>query len=57
MTYFIIGASIYFIWTTIGVWFFLDVIGQKYRKQKWYDWPLIMPVMPILYIMGWMNKK
>lgn len=57
MTYFIIGVSIYLIWTIIGVCFFLSVMGQKYRKQKWYDRPLILPVMPILYIIGWMNRK
>jgi hypothetical protein len=57
MTYFIIGVSIYLIWAIIGVWFFLSVMGQKYREQKWYDWPLILPVMPILYIIGWMNRK
>jgi hypothetical protein len=57
MTYFIIGVSIYLIWAIIGVWFFLSVMGQKYRKQKWYDWSLILPVMPILHIIGWMNRK
>ncbi len=57
MTYFIIGVSIYLIWAIIGVWFFLSVMGQKYREQKWYDWPLILPVMPIFYIIGWMNRK
>jgi hypothetical protein len=57
MTYFIICASIYLVWTIIGGWFFLHLVGQKYRKQKWYDYPLILPVLPITYIIGWMNRK
>jgi len=57
MTYFIIGVTIYLIWTIVGAWFFLSVMGYKYRKEKWYDRPLLVPVIPIAYIIRWMNKK
>jgi hypothetical protein len=57
MMYFIMGIVIYLIWTAVGVWFFLSVMGHKYRKEKWYDKILLLPVMPIVYILAWVNKK
>ena len=53
----IICLSVYLIWTILGCWFFLSVMGQKFRKQRWYDWILITPVMPLAYFIGWLDKK
>ena len=57
MTIVIICLSVYLIWTILGCWFFFSILGDKFRKQRWYDWLLIAPVMPLAYIFGWLNKK
>jgi len=57
MIYFIAGGVLCLIWTVVGVWFFLSVMGHKYRKEKWYDRILLLPVMPICHILGWFNRK
>ena len=57
MTIIIICLSVYLIWTILGCWFFLSIMGQKFRKERWYDRILITPVMPIAYFIGWLSKK
>jgi len=57
MTYFIIGVVVYVIWTIVGLVFFFNTMGYKFRKQRWYDIPLLIPVMPIANILSWMNRK
>jgi len=57
MTVFLICIAIYILWTIVGVVFFLNIMGYKFRKSKWYDWPIMWPVMPIAYIIGWMYRK
>ena len=57
MTYFIIGVVVYVIWTIVGLVFFFNTMGYKFRKQRWYDIPLLIPVMPIANILAWMNRK
>ncbi len=38
------------VWTIISFWFFLSIMGYKFRKDKWYDWPLLLPVFVIAHI-------
>jgi hypothetical protein len=37
-------------WTIISFWFFLSTMGYKYRKEKWYDYPLLIPVIVVAKI-------
>jgi hypothetical protein len=57
MTVFLICIAIYIFWTIVGVVFFLNIMGYKFRKSKLYDWLIGWPVMPIAYIIGWMGRK
>jgi hypothetical protein len=57
MMYFIIGVVVYVVWTIVGLVFFFNTMGYKFRKQRWYDIPLLIPVMPIANILSWMNRK
>lgn len=57
MTTFLICIAIYILWTITGVVFFLNIMGYKFRKSKWYDYPIMLPAMPIFFIIGWMNRK
>lgn len=57
MNTFLICLSIYILWTVIGIVFFWNIMGQKFRKSRWYDLPLMLPVMPIAYVIGWLDKK
>ena len=52
MSTLLIGVGLYVVWTVIGIVFFLHIMGQKFRKTRWYDWPLLLPVMPIAFIIG-----
>lgn len=42
MLYVIVGIVL---WTIISFWFFFSIMGYKFRKEKWYDWPLLLPFM------------
>jgi hypothetical protein len=57
MTVLLICIAIYILWTIVGVVFFLNTMGYKFRKSKWYDWTIMLPAMPIAYIIGWMHRK
>lgn len=37
-------------WTIISFWFFFSMMGYKYRKGKWYDWPLLVPFFVVVHI-------
>ena len=52
MMYVIVGLVI---WCVISFWFFLSIMGYKYRKDKWYDYPLLAPVFVIATIAGWIS--
>lgn len=57
MMYFIIAIVFYLAYLAAGICFFMSVMGQKYRKERWYDLPLLLPVMPVFYIISWTVKK
>jgi hypothetical protein len=57
MTTFLILLGIYVVWTMAGLVFFFNIMGDKFRKERWYDLPLMLPVMPIANIIGWMNRR
>ena len=42
-------------WTVISVWYFLSIMGYKFRKDKWYDWPLLAPVFAVATVAGWIS--
>jgi hypothetical protein len=31
-------------------------MGMKFRKERWYDWPLMLPALAIAYLIGWCSK-
>ncbi len=46
------------IWTIISVIYFIYSMGDKFRKEKWYDFPLMIPALGIAIILGMLyNKK
>ena len=52
-----IWLLIILLYTSASVGYFLYRMGDKFRKDKWYDWPLMLPALAIAYIIGWWNKK
>lgn len=45
------------VYTLVSGWFFLSTMGMKYRKEHWYDWPLLLPTLVIAYIVGYINEQ
>lgn len=43
------------VWCIISFWFFINTMGYKYRKTKWYDYPLLAPVFVIATVAGWIS--
>jgi hypothetical protein len=43
------------VWTIISFWFFYSIMGYKFRKGKWYDWPLLAPIFVVATIAGWVS--
>ena len=35
------------LWTIVSVCYFLSIMGYKFRKDKWYDYPLMLPTLCI----------
>jgi hypothetical protein len=31
-------------------------MGMKFRKEKWYDWPLLLPALGLIYLFSWYGK-
>jgi hypothetical protein len=52
MMYVITGLVI---WSVISFRFFWSIMGQKFRKDKWYDWPLLTPASVIFTIAFWIS--
>ena len=52
MIYLVVGLVIY---TIISFWFFFSIMGYKYRKEKWYDYPLLVPVIVVGTVGGWVS--
>ena len=44
------------LYTGISVWYFLHLVGQKYRKQKWYDYPMLTPAIVIINMYVWVDR-
>lgn len=38
------------IWTIVSVIYTIENMGRKYRKDKWYDYPLSVPIFSIAVI-------
>jgi hypothetical protein len=60
MNIFLIGLVVYLVWFGMGTWYFLHNLGDKYGKEPWYAWPLMLPVLPVAYLIGWIthfNRK
>lgn len=36
------------LWTIGSVWYFLSLMGYKFRKDKWYDYPILLPAVVII---------
>jgi len=51
--WYIIGFLV--IWTIASVAWFLQVMGDKYRKGKWYDNILCPPALVICMIIGFIG--
>ena len=56
-TLFLLTALAVAMWTVVGIIFFLNVMGYKFRKERWYDCVLLIPVIPILYVIARLDKK
>jgi hypothetical protein len=52
MIYLVLGIVIY---TIISFWFFFSIMGYKFRKDKWYDYPLLAPVFVVATVVGWVS--
>ena len=45
------------VYTLISVFFVLNNMGKKFRKGRWYDWPLTLPTVCIAYIVGYIAGR
>lgn len=52
MIYVILGLVV---WSIISIWFFYRNMGRKNSKDKWYDYPLLLPFLVIVTIAGWIS--
>lgn len=43
-------------YTMISIWFFLSTMGMKFREERWYEFPLMLPILIISYIVDWCRK-
>ena len=53
MLYVIVGIVL---WTVISFWFFFSIMGYKFRKEKWYDRPLLAPFFVVATMVGWIRN-
>lgn len=44
------------LWTVCGIWYFLSIMGYKWRKTKWYDYPILFPVGIIIALYAFTRK-
>lgn len=44
------------VWTIGGLWWFLTHMGDKFRKEVWWEQILMAPVIPIACIVGWLGR-
>lgn len=42
-------------WTCLGVWRFLELMGRKYYKEKWYDRVMLAPAFILAYSLGFVS--
>ena len=54
MLYLILFVILYY---CISIWHFINIIGDKYRKDNWIDYILFLPMFTISYIVGYVLKK
>ncbi len=52
----------YIVYTAIGIWWFLNRMGDKHGSDKrWFirplDWMLIGPLMPYAYLVGYLSSR
>jgi hypothetical protein len=48
------------IWTIVSVCYFFSIMGYKFRKDKWYDYPLMLPALCIAAVVGfvrWIGER
>lgn len=43
-------ALMIIVYTALSLWFFVSVMSHIYRKDKWYDYPILLPVLVIIYV-------
>jgi hypothetical protein len=45
------------IWTLSSITWFLKNLGNKYRKEQWYDYLLYPPMLGICHLISFFNRK
>ena len=48
------------LWTIVSVCYFFSIMGYKFRKNKWYDYPLMLPALCIAAVIGvvrWIGER
>lgn len=43
-------------YTVLSILYFLAHMGDKYRKGKWYDYPILLPALAIAIVIGTIHK-
>ena len=38
------------VYTVLSIWYFLLITGHTYRKDKWYDYPILFPTFMIIHV-------
>jgi hypothetical protein len=45
------------LWTIAGVAYFVINIGNKTKQEPWYGKVLMLPVIPLAYVLGWWMRR
>ena len=43
-------AAAIVVYAALSIWFFLSIMEYTYRKDKWYDYPILFPTLAIIHV-------
>lgn len=56
----LIAVIVYVVWAAIAVFWFINNLGNKNKKGKWWEWllvPALVPIFILIMAVGLIEKK
>lgn len=44
------------VWTLVSLYHFFSLLGEKYRKEPWYDKFLLPPAIAVIFLVVWTEQ-